>query len=359
MLILIRRKTLWTMLVILLLGLLLWQAGRVLMPFLLGTAIAYLLDPVAGRLQRMGLSRAAATAIIAIGVLVAMLLAALMLLPALIVQLTQLANALPGLVRNSIAWANEHFPQMMEQGGFLNSTLTELSEKFRTEVLRLLGGTLRSVVNVISAAFIAVLTPAVAIYLLYDWEHLIAGVDRRLPRRHAPLIRSLAHDIDRVLSGFVRGQLIVGLLLASFYGVALGLVGLQYALVIGVLAGLLNFIPYLGSFSAFVISMAVALMQFWGDGWQILIVAVVFIFGQVVEINFVTPRIVGDSVKLHPVWLLVSLAVFGSLFGFTGLLVAVPVSASLGVVIRWLDHRWLASNTYHQDAALPEADRLP
>lgn len=351
MLILIRRKTIWGLLAVLLLIVILSRLGGMLMPFLLGTAIAYFLDPVADRLERIGLSRVAATTIITLAVLVAVILAALLLLPALIVQLTELANSAPRTVNDTLAWANEHFPQLMEQGGFINSVLTDLSERFRSEVLRLLGGTLRSVVSVISTLFIVILTPVVAIYLLYDWDRMIAGIDRRLPRRHAPVIRMLARDIDNVLNGFVRGQLIVALLLATFYGITLRLVGLQYALIIGITAGLFNFIPYLGSITAFLISMGVALMQYWGDWWHIAAVAAVFLFGQVVESNFITPRIVGSSTRLHPVWLLVGLAVFGALFGFFGLLIAVPISASLGVVVRWADHRWLDSEEHHRAAS--------
>lgn len=357
MLVLIRRNVIWVTSGTLIVVLLLWHLGGVLVPFLLGAAIAYFLDPVADRLQRAGLSRGLATAVIAVLAFLVLLLAALWLVPTLMAQLTQVANALPGTVRAGIAWLTEHFPQLMEQGGFLNQTLTDLSERLRLEALRLLGGTLRSVVSVVSTLFIFIATPTVAIYLLYDWDRMVEAVNRRLPRAHAPLIRRLARDIDSVLSGFVRGQIIVGLMLATFYSTVLMLLGLKYALIIGILAGVLNFIPYLGSFAGFFISVGVALVQFWGDWWRIAVVGLLFVFGQVIEGNVITPRIVGDSVKLHPVWLLLALAVFGGLFGFVGLLVAVPVAASLGVVVRWLDDRWLESGASNGLPADPSNDR--
>lgn len=349
MLFLIRRNTLIAAALLIGLALLLTRLGGVLMPFVLGIAIAYFLDPVADRLQRAGLSRAWATALITLVVFTLLGMAVLLLIPTLVGQLTQLVNATPSTVNAGIALLTEQFPSMMEPGGFLNQTLIDLSERFRLEALRLLTGTLRSVVSVISTLFVFIVTPTVAIYMLYDWDRMVAAVNRRLPRAQAPLIRRLAGDIDAVLSGFVRGQFIVGLLLATFYGVTLMAMGLKYALIIAILAGLLNFIPWLGSFVAFVIALGVAIVQFWGNWWHIAAIGAVFIFGQMAEGNVITPRIVGDSVKLHPVWLLVSLAVFGSLFGFGGLLLAVPIAASMGVIVRWLDDRWMASPAFRGD----------
>lgn len=341
MLVLIRQNMLWLLLSIAVAVILVYRLGGVLTPFLLGTALAYFLDPLADRLQRIGLSRAWAVAVISLASLALVLLLLLLLLPAVIEQLTQLVNAVPLTVRTAMAWLTAEYPQLMEPGGFLYNTLTEVADRFRAEGLRLLGGTLRSVVSVITTVFLFIATPTVAIYLLYDWDRMVAAVDRRLPPGHKPLIRRLARDIDSVLNGFVRGQIIVGTLLATFYSAVLMGLGLKYALLIGITSGMLNFIPWLGSFAGFFISTGVALVQFWGDWWRIAAVGFVFVFGQVVEGNVITPRIVGDSVRLHPVALIASLAVFGALFGFVGLLLAVPIAASLGVVLRWLDERYI------------------
>lgn len=343
MLLMIRRNVLIGAGLTLIAVLLLTRLGGVMLPFILGIAIAYFLDPVADRLQSLGLSRGWATALIALAVLAVIALAVFLLIPALVGQLTQLANAVPNAVAAAIRFLNERFPQLMQPDGFVYRTLTELSERFRTEALRVLGGTLRSVVSVISTIFVVIAIPTVAVYMLYDWDRMITAVNRRLPVRHAATIRTAARDIDAVLSGFVRGQFIVGAMLATFYSGVLMTMGLRYALIIGIAAGVLNFIPYLGSFSGFFIAVGVALVQFWGDWWQVAAVGAVFVFGQIMEGNVITPRIVGDSVKLHPVWLLVALAVFGGLFGFLGLLLAVPVAASLGVIVRMFDQRWMAS----------------
>lgn len=324
----------------------LWQVGGVLMPFVLGAAIAYFLDPLADRLQRLGLSRIWATAIIALVALSVLIAVGLILLPMAIGQLTQMVERAPATLRDAFAALNERFPELMEDGGFVTQTLTEMSERFRQAALQLLSGTLRSVVNVLGMVFVAVVTPTVAIYLLHDWDRLVAAVDRRLPPAQAGTIRRIAAEIDDVLGGFVRGQLIVGAMLATFYSVVLMALGLNYALVIALMSGVLNFIPWLGSFSGFVIATGVALVQFWGDWWRIAAVAAVFVAGQMVEGNIITPRIVGDSVKLHPVLLMVALSLGGALFGFAGLLLAVPVAAALGVIVRHYDERWMRARLH-------------
>ena len=182
---------------------------------------------------------------------------------------------------------------------------------------------------------VLVVAPVVAFYLLLDWDRMTASIDDLLPRDHAPVIRELAADIDRTLASFVRGQGTVCLILGTFYAIALMLIGLQFGLIVGLVAGLLTFIPYVGALVGGVLSIGLALFQFWGDWIWIAAVAAVFMVGQAVEGNFLTPKLVGSSVGLHPVWLLFALAAFGTLFGFVGMLVAVPVAAMLGVLARY------------------------
>jgi predicted PurR-regulated permease PerM len=164
---------------------------------------------------------------------------------------------------------------------------------------------------------------------------MVARIDHLLPRDHAPIIRRLAGEIDAALASFVRGMGTVCLILGSFYAVALMLVGLQFGLVVGALAGLLTFIPYVGAIFGGALALGLALFQFWGDWLSIALVAAIFVSGQVIEGNFLTPRLVGSSVGLHPVWLIFALSAFGTLFGFVGMLVAVPVAAALGVIARF------------------------
>jgi predicted PurR-regulated permease PerM len=196
--------------------------------------------------------------------------------------------------------------------------------------------------------------PVVAFYLLYDWDRMVGEIDTLLPRDYAPVIRKLAADIDRTLASFVRGMGTVCLILGTFYAVALMLVGLQFGLVVGAVAGLITFIPYLGSLLGGGLAIGLALFQFWGDWVSIALVAGIFVLGQVVEGNFLTPKLVGNSVGLHPVWLIFALAAFGALFGFVGLLVAVPVAAAIGVLARFAISQYKDSRLYR---GLSDQDR--
>ena len=343
MLVMLRPRTIWMLAGLVLFVLLLREVGHVLVPFVLGTALAYFLDPLADRLERLGISRAWAVAVIALVGLSAVIAVALWVLPTLIAQVRQAVEALPRAVRSGFDFLTLHFPEMVEDGGFLRQFITDLFERIRLTLLLLLGGTVSTVISAVGTIFIFIATVTVSIYMLYDWDRIVYGVNKRLPPEQAPLVRRLSRDIDDVMTGFVRGQVIVGALLATFYSTVLMALGLNYGLLIGIASGLLNFIPYLGSFSGFILATGVALVQFWGDWWMVALVAFVFIFGQVAEGNFVTPRIVGDSVKLHPVFLLLALAVGGTLFGFAGLLLAVPVGAAIGVVVRYFDAEYRAS----------------
>jgi predicted PurR-regulated permease PerM len=210
----------------------------------------------------------------------------------------------------------------------------------------MLNSVLASSMRLIDVLVIVVVTPVVAFYLLLDWDHFTSRIDSLLPRSHAPVIRRLAGEIDAVLAGFVRGQSTVCLLLGLFYALALMLVGLPYGFLIGIVAGILSFIPYVGSFVGGVMSIGVALFTFWGDPLWILAVAAIFAVGQFVEGNVLSPNLIGRSVRLHPVWLIFALSVFGSLFGFVGMLIAVPVAAALGVLTRFAVDRYLASPLY-------------
>jgi predicted PurR-regulated permease PerM len=186
----------------------------------------------------------------------------------------------------------------------------------------------------------------VAFYLLLDWDRMVARINAVLPREHALTIRGLAREIDVVLAGFVRGQISVCLILGAFYAIMLTVVGLPFGYLVGAVAGLISFIPYVGSIVGFVLAMGIALFQFWDEKIWILVVAGIFFFGQFVEGNILSPNLIGKSVGLHPVWLILALSVFGTLFGFTGLLVAVPVAATLGVIGRFLMDQYLGSSMY-------------
>jgi predicted PurR-regulated permease PerM len=200
--------------------------------------------------------------------------------------------------------------------------------------------------SIISLASLLVVTPVVAFYLLYDWDRMVATVDGWLPRDHRKTIHNLLVEINEAVAGFVRGQGTLCIILGAFYGIALTIAGLNFGLLIGLFAGLVSFIPYVGSLSGFILSVGVALVQFWPSWIPIAIVVAIFIVGQFLEGNILQPKLVGESVGLHPVWLMFALFAFGSLFGFTGMLVAVPVSAAIGVIVRFALGRYLASELY-------------
>jgi predicted PurR-regulated permease PerM len=193
---------------------------------------------------------------------------------------------------------------------------------------------------------LVIVTPVVAFYMLYDWNRIVTKVDSWLPRRHRNTVRRLAREIDMAVAGFLRGQASVALILGSYYALALSLVGLNFGLLIGVCAGFLTFIPFVGSLTGLVIGTGVAIVQFWPEWTWIVVVMVVIGAGQFFEGYILSPKLVGESVGLHPVWLMFALFAFGYLFGFVGLLVAVPLAAAVGVLMRFALKRYLNSSLY-------------
>ncbi len=313
----------------------LWYLGSVLLPFLLGGAVAYFLDPLADRLERLGLSRVLATMVISIAATVLVVLVVLAVIPVLVQQLSGLITAAPTLVAEFQAFLILRFPELSDSTSVMRTTLDQIALALQARGATLAQGLVSSVFGVMSWLFFIVVVPVVAFYLLMDWDKLVARIDDLLPRDHAPVIRKLAHEVDNALAGFVRGQVSVCLTLAVYYASGLVLAGLQFGLVIGAIAGAMTVIPYIGALIGGALAMGFALYQFWGDWVAIGIVGGVFAFGQFMEGNVLTPRLVGKSVGLHPVWLMFALSLFGGIFGIAGMLVAVPISAAIGVLMRF------------------------
>lgn len=332
----------------------LYALGDVLLPFVLGGAIAYLIDPLADRLEKTGLSRAGATAVITVAAILLFLIAFLVIVPTLIYQMIDLLQVLPELFRDARAFAAAKFPEVFDEGSRIHQTLVSVAETLQAKGMDLLQGLAGSAVSLLNVVVLLVIVPVVSVYLLLDWDRMVERIDALLPRDHAPVVRRLAGEIDAALASFVRGMGMVCFILGTYYAVALMLVGLNFGLAVGFIAGLVTFIPYLGALIGGALAIGLALFQFWGDWVSIGLVAVIFAIGQMVEGNLLTPKLVGSSVGLHPVWLLLALSVFGALFGFVGMLVAVPVAAALGVLARFLTEQYLGSRLYqgrsHQDA---------
>ncbi|MGJ8616096.1 MAG: AI-2E family transporter [Sulfitobacter sp.] len=336
----------------------LWFVGDVLMPFLLGSAIAYFLDPVADRLEALGLSRRMSTALITIvGVLIFVVMA-LLVVPALVNQAISLFETAPQLAKDFTNFLTERFPSLLDEGSTLRTSITSLGAGVQERGAEVLETALASFAGIINIIILFVIVPVVAVYMLMDWDRMVASVDAMLPRDHAPTIRRLAGEIDQTLASFVRGMGTVCLILGTYYAIALMLVGLQFGLVVGFVAGLITFIPYLGALIGGALAIGLALFQFWGDWVSIGMVAGIFGLGQVIEGNILTPKLVGSSVGLHPVWLILALSVFGTLFGFVGMLIAVPVAASIGVIARFGVEQYQHSLLYKGTDVLPpnEAD---
>lgn len=335
----------------------LWFLGGVILPFLVGGALAYFLDPVADRLQRAGLSRVAATAVITITAVLMVVLIILAIVPLLVQQTTGLVQSAPDIAQRLQTFLLMQFPDLADSTSTIRQSLAELGAAVQAKGAELVQGVVSSALGLVSVVVFIVVVPVVTFYMLMDWDHMIARIDTMLPRDHAPVIRRLAGEIDAALAAFVRGQLSVCALLGTFYALALMLAGLQFGLVVGAIAGAITFIPYVGSLVGGTLAIGLALFQFWGDPLSIALIAGIFAFGQFVEGNILTPKLVGNSVGLHPVWLIFALSAFGSLFGFVGMLVAVPVAAAIGVFTRFGIEQYQASLLYQGTAGrLPEDD---
>ncbi len=338
----------------------LWFLGDVILPFVLGGAIAYFLDPVADRLERAGCTRTLAVAIISVVATLLVILLILLVIPTLIQQTAALIDTAPELFGRLQAWLTERFPSLVDADSTIRKQLLAIGETIQSKGGELVNGLVSSALGLINILVLIIIVPVVAFYMLLDWDNMTAKVDSMLPRDHVETIRHLAREIDQTLASFIRGQGTVCVVLGTYYALGLMIAGLNFGLIVGFIAGLITFIPYVGALVGGILAVGLALFQFWGsvevvDGdavtygtnWlRIGIVAGIFAFGQFLEGNILTPKLVGGSVGLHPVWLLFALSVFGSLFGFVGMLVAVPVAAVIGVVARYALDQYKSSLLY-------------
>jgi predicted PurR-regulated permease PerM len=340
----------------------LWLLGDVLLPFVLGIAIAYLLNPVCEALCRRGFNRTVAV-ILVLGLFVLVALVGLALLaPVVARQLTDFAAAVPGYIdqlRNIVQPKLHDLLNQLSDADY--AKLREAAGQYAGKAAQALLGVLQGIWSGGTAVFgffaLLLITPVVAFYLLRDWLVIVARVDSWLPRSKAPIIRAQLKAIDNVLAGYLRGQFMVCVVLATFYCVALLAVGLNFGIVIGLLAGLLSFIPFVGSTFGLVAAALAALVQF--DGYtQLAIVVGIFMLAQFLEGNFISPKLIGESVGLHPVWIIFALMAGGSLFGFVGMLLAIPVAAVLGVLIRFGLREYLDSPYYTGGAGLVAKRRI-
>ncbi len=331
--------------------LIVWLLHAMLLPFVAGTALAYLLNPAADRLEGLGIPRIIATLIV-IGLFVLFFVViGIMLFPILGSQLFSFLQRLPDYVtrlQELVTQENKEWLQRLvgDKLPDIQKSIGDLMGEGATWLVAFLKSLWSGGRAIISLFSLIIITPVVAFYVLYDWHAVVDKVNSWLPLRYRDTIRMLAGEIDRAIAGFLRGQALVCMILGLYYAVGLTFAGLNFGLLIGSASGVLTFIPYVGSVVGLVIGMIVAIVQFWPDLFSILIVLTIFVIGQFLEGYVLSPKLVGESVGLHPVWLMFSLFAFGYLFGFVGLLIAIPLAAAVGVLLRFALAQYLASPLY-------------
>jgi predicted PurR-regulated permease PerM len=341
----------------------LWLLSDVLLPFVAGMALAYLLDPIARRAERLGIGRAVSALTVVTLVIVALVVAVMAVAPVVHEQFNAFAEKLPGYVAKlqslisdqSRPWLAKLVGGESDPGKSV-STLVSQGSGFIGGFLASIWSGGRAVFSVLS---LLIITPVVAFYLLLDWDRVLVTVDGWIPLQHRETVRGLARDIDNAIAGFVRGQAVICLVLAAFYAIGLTLAGLNFGFLIGLMTGLLSFIPFVGAMTGFLVAGVVAIAQFWPAWTPILTVVGVFLIGQALEGYVLSPKLVGAKVGLHPVWMMFALIAAGYLFGFVGLLIAIPLAATIGVLLRFAIRKYLESAIYTGRRELGPRDSGP
>ncbi len=321
---------------------------QILLPFVAGIALAYLLNPVVNRLEKWGLNRAVA----ALGILSVFIIGVGILLvgavPVIGEEVAIFIDKVPSYIGQLQALANDPSRPWLRKlvGEGVNEAQQSLGEiatlgaDWIPSVLRSLWSDSQALLSLFS---LLVVTPIVTFYLLNDWDGLIATIDRSIPVAQRETVWTVAREIDDTLAGFLRGQGTICLILAVYYAVALRLIGLNHGLLIGLAAGLISFIPYLGSLIGLVLSLCVAALQFWPDWTMFLVVLGIFVGGQSIADYALAPYLIASRINLNPVWVMFAIAAFGYLFGFVGLLIAVPLAAAIGVLVRFATREYLTT----------------
>ncbi|MFG1392153.1 AI-2E family transporter [Xanthobacter agilis] len=333
----------------------LWLLSGILLPFVAGIVLAYFLNPVVIRLHRVGIGRTAAALAVVVVMLLVVVLFFLVALPILASQSFEFIQRLPAYVARLQGLVTEENREWLshivgDRLPDMQRSISELMTQGVTYLLGLLSSVWAGGQAVISMFALMVVTPVVMFYMLCDWDDMVEFVDSLVPVHRREVVHDLARGMDAAVAGFVRGQALVCLALGAYYAVALSMTGLNFGLLIGIVSGAVSFIPYVGSLTGLVLSTGVAIVQFFPDWSMIGIVFAIFVAGQTIEGYVLYPKLVGDSIGVHPVWLMFALLAFGYLFGFVGLLLAVPLTAVVGVLARFGISSYLASSLYRGPA---------
>jgi predicted PurR-regulated permease PerM len=343
-----RNVVFWVAALAVLVGLL-WLLSPILLPFVLGMAIAYALEPLNRRLTRRGMSRFVAAFVILAGFVLAFAALFLFITPPLIRQLSGFIDRAPTYAQRLQGLVSDpNYPWLKHLIGdnLVGASASDLMNQTMGYVSGFVGSLWSKGQALLSIFSLLIITPVVAFYLGCDWDRMVDNIDHLIPLTQRDTVRKLASEIDASISAYVHGQSGLCLILGSYYAVGLSLAGLNFGFLIGVVGGLISFIPYVGSLTVLVVSLCVAVAQFFPDWGHILVVAGIILFGQFLEGNVLAPKLVGHSVGLHPVWLMFALFAFGYLFGFVGLLLAVPLAAAAAVLTRFALQRYRDSPLY-------------
>ena len=339
-----------------------YALSSVLLPFLAGMAIGYFLDPLATKLEHLGLNRLGATAVIMVLSFAVLLALGVVLVPILAHQLTAFVLNLPDIAARLQALLSDQASRLVEQyAGEMLRKFGVSGQLSGADVQNSVGNVVGQATNYAIAVVnqiwsgsralfglvsVLVITPVVAFYILLDWQRMVRTVDGWVPIQHRDTVRHIARDVDRALAGFVRGQTLVSVILGTWYAAGLTLAGLNFGFLIGIAGGFFSFVPYFGSLTVLIVAGAVAVVQSWPDWHLVALTVGTVMVGQVVEGYVLGPVLVGNSIGLHPVWIMLSLVVCSAVLGITGLLLAVPFSAALGVLSRFALRQYLGSALY-------------
>ena len=330
----LKENVFWVFICMTLGAFLLWNISDILAPFILGGILAYLLDPMADKMESFGVPRLLTALTVSLLALFVLMTAAILVIPIIFDQINQIIGFIP-YITNEIYLVMQKGFKVLNLGEVEDIDLVNLSKNLNEVSPIFAKSIFNSSFAILDFIFLLMVTPIVAIYLLVDWDKIIKEVEKVIPRRLEPTISQIVIEMHKTVASFLRGQFSVCIILAIFYAASLTALGLEYGLLVGLFSGLISFIPLIGAILGGLVALVVSLAQFWQTPEWVGVVLIIFLFGQVLEGNLLTPRLVGKSVKLHPLWIIFSVTCFGSLMGWVGVILAVPSAACIAVLVRF------------------------
>ena len=330
----LKENVFWVLICMTLGAFLLWNISDILAPFILGGVLAYLLDPMADKMESFGVPRLLTALTVSLFALFVLLTAAILVIPIIFDQINQIIGFIP-YITNEIYLVMQKGFKVLNLGEVEDINLLNLSKNLNEVSPIFAKSIFNSSFAILDFIFLLMVTPIVAIYLLVDWDKIIKEVEKVIPRRLEPTISQIVIEMHKTVASFLRGQFSVCIILAIFYAVSLTALGLEYGLLVGLFSGLISFIPLIGAILGGLVALVVSLAQFWQTPEWVGVVLIIFLCGQILEGNLLTPRLVGKSVKLHPLWIIFSVTCFGSLMGWVGVILAVPSAACIAVLVRF------------------------